>query len=191
MISCVLLTAGESRRFGSPKALASIGQVNAIERIQNTLLASGIIDEIIVVLGAEQERIRPYVFNHTKVRLVYNKNYKLGQTSSVQTGISAVETLCRGIMLFPVDCPLILASTIEELSQLFIEKNPPILVPVYKSQRGHPPIFNVSLKREILELTPEKGLNSLFTGHLPITAEINDPGILKTFNTQEEFKKII
>jgi molybdenum cofactor cytidylyltransferase len=191
MISCVLLSAGESRRFGSPKALAKIGQENAIERIQNTLLASNIVDEIIVVLGAQAERISPYVFNHKKLRLVHNKDFKLGQTSSVQAGISNIEAFTRGIMLFPVDCPLIKPETIEEISHFFIEKNPSILVPVYQSQKGHPPIFNIALKRDILELPVEKGLNSLFIGHSPVTIETQDPGVLKTFNTPEEFKKML
>jgi molybdenum cofactor cytidylyltransferase len=191
MISCVLLSAGESRRFGSPKALAKIGQETAIERIQNTLIKSNIIDEIIVVLGAEAERISPYVFNHKKLRLVHNKDFKLGQTSSVQAGISNIEAFARGIMLFPVDCPLIKPETIEEVSHFFIEKNPSILVPVYQSQKGHPPIFNIALKRDILDLPVEKGLNSLFIGHSPVTIETQDPGVLKTFNTPEEFKRIL
>ena len=190
MISCILLTAGESRRFGSPKALAVIGKTTAIERIQKTLLDAAVVDEIIVVLGAHAAKIKPYVFNHKKVRVVHNKDYKLGQTSSFQTGISSVGAFCRGIMLFPVDCPLIKASTIEEIVRDFNAKTPSILVPTYQSQKGHPPMFNASLKRDILALTPEKGINTFFIGHVPMLAEINDPGILKTFNTPQEFKEI-
>ena len=76
MVTCILLSAGESRRFGSPKALATIGTTNAIGRIQTTLLSTPV-SEIIIVLGSGSKTIEPYVFNHKKVRIVYNKNYGL------------------------------------------------------------------------------------------------------------------
>ena len=100
MISCILLTAGESKRFGSPKALADIGQNKAIQLLQQKLLQS-IVDEIIIVTGASESLIKPYVLNHSKVRLVHNKDYKFGQTSSFQTGLSIVDKNSFGFMLLP------------------------------------------------------------------------------------------
>ena len=74
MISCILLTAGESQRFGSPKALAQIHQTKAIEVLQEKLIQS-LVAEIIIVTGAYENLIKPYVFNHSKVRVVHNKDY--------------------------------------------------------------------------------------------------------------------
>src|SRR3989338_11318940 len=134
MISCVLLSAGESERFGSPKALARTSRRTAIEDLQNTLLIS-IAEEIIVVLGAYFDVLKPYVFNHKKVRIVYNKDYKLGQTSSFQTGLSAVGNETRAVLLAPVDCPLILTSTVDTLIHDFKQSSPPILIPAYQTKR--------------------------------------------------------
>ena len=189
MVSCVLLSAGESQRFGSPKALAKTSRQTAIEDLQNTLLAS-IADEIIVVLGSYFDAVKPHVFNHKKVRIVYNKNYKLGQTSSFQTGLSAVGNETCAVLLVPVDCPLILTSTVDLLIRHFKQNNPAILIPAYQSKRGHPPVFSASLKAEILTLSSSTGLNSLFAGHAPQTLEINDPGIIQTFNTPAELEAI-
>ena len=50
MISCILLSAGFSRRFGSPKALALINGVTVIEQLQNILVRSQV-GETVVVLG--------------------------------------------------------------------------------------------------------------------------------------------
>jgi len=189
MITCILLSAGESERFGSPKALARTSQRTAIEDLQNTLLGS-IADEIIVVLGAYVDAVKPHVFNHKKVRVVYNKDYKLGQTSSFQTGLSAVGNGTGAVLLVPVDCPLILTSTVDLLIRHFEQSNPVLLIPAYQGKRGHPPVFNASLKTEILTLSPSIGLNSLFAGHAPQILEINDPGIVQTFNTPEELEAI-
>lgn len=189
MISCVLLSAGESQRFGSPKALGKIGQLTAIETIQRMLLSTSV-SEIVVVLGSTSQLIAPYVFNHKKVRLVYNKDYKLGQTSSFQTGIISVDKQASGIMLLPVDCPLVDASTIERLIAEFNPTKHSILVPQYQGHKGHPPVFNAALTPKILSLTPTQGINTLFSKENTTLLELNDPGILKTFNTPDEFDRI-
>ena len=189
MIACVLLSAGESQRFGSPKALAKTSRKTAIEDLQDTLIAS-IADDIIVVLGAHAEAIEPHVFNHKKVRIVHNKDYKLGQTSSFQAGLRAVGDNARAVLLAPVDCPFIRASTVDALIRCFEKTAPSILVPVYNSRRGHPPVFSAALKKEVLALPPSSGSNTLFQNHALQTLDIDDPGIVQTFNTPEELEKI-
>jgi molybdenum cofactor cytidylyltransferase len=191
MVSCILLTAGDSHRFGSPKALADIHSKKAIELLQNKLISS-LVNEIVIVTGAHENLIKPYVFNHSKVRLVYNKDHKFGQTSSFQTGLAAVDPNATGLMLLPIDCPFILTATIDELVGYFLQKDPALLIPTYQSKRGHPPIFHSKLKNEILSLPVEQGLNSLMLKHQVHTIEINDdPGIIQTFNTKEELEEIL
>ncbi len=193
MISAILLSAGLSQRFGSPKALAQIGpqEKNVISLLQDTLINSAV-DEIIVVLGDRADEIKPYLLNHTKLKVVYNKDYKLGQTSSFKTGLREISGATHGIMLFPIDCPLIKKQTINTLIDCFVKENPFILIPVYESRKGHPPIFNISLKDEILGMADNVGLNVFQTQHQNSTMlyEIEDAGILQSFNTPEEFEAL-
>ena len=189
MVTCVLLSAGESQRFGSPKALAQTSRKTAIEDLQDTLIAS-LADDIIVVLGAHAQAVEPHVFNHKKVRIVHNKDYKLGQTSSFQTGLRALKDDTRAVLLVPVDCPFIRTSTVDALIRHFKQTASSILVPTYHSRRGHPPAFNITLKKEILALPPSSGLHSLFQDHPPQTLGIDDPGIVRSFNTPEELEQI-
>ncbi len=189
MISCLVLSAGESRRFGSPKALALIKRKPALEHIQNTLLTAPV-DEVIIVTGANADKIKPHIFNHNKVRPVYNNDYKLGQTSSVQAGIKAVSKQCTAVLILPVDCPMILPSTITAIINIFNTTKPAILIPAYKSRRGHPPLFNAALIPDIIALSHDDGINILFEQNPPNVIEINDPGILKSFNTMEEYQRL-
>lgn len=189
MISCILLAAGLSQRFGSPKALAQIHHQPAILHIQQTLLKSSC-NEIIIVLGAAMEMIQPYVLNHKRIRIVYNKDYNFGQTSSIKAGIKAVDNAALGLMFWPVDCPLINASSVDTLIECFLKESPAILIPTYQDKRGHPPLFHKKLKEEILNLPLDKGLNSLFLKHQICEMEINDAGIIKSFNTKEEKEKL-
>jgi len=189
MITCILLAAGLSERFGSPKALASITGKTVIEHVQNTLLESHC-DKIIVVLGAHAQQIHPYIFIHSRIRVVYNKHYNFGQTSSVQTAWQFIDPSSEGLLQLPVDCPLIQPATINKMIDHFKNISPDILIPTYKNIKGHPPIFHRNLKSKILNLSLNDGLNSLFSDHPPQTLEIEDSGIIKSFNTPQEFDDI-
>ena len=109
MTTCILLSAGLSERFGSPKALARLHGMTVIEHIQTTLLQSSC-DQIIVVLGAHHKEVQPSIFIHSRIRIVYNKTYYFGQTSSVQAGWREVVDSTQGVLFLPVDCPLIWTS---------------------------------------------------------------------------------
>jgi molybdenum cofactor cytidylyltransferase len=189
VITCILLSAGLSERFGSPKALASFKEHTIIEHIQNTLLQTSC-DEIIVVTGALAHQIQPSIFIHSRIRVVYNKDYNLGQTSSVQAGWRALSNTSQGVLFLPVDCPLVQASSIDTIIGHFKKYQPDILIPSYHNKKGHPPIFQARLKPEALDLSMDLGLNSLFTKHPPQTIDIDDSGIIKSFNTPEELETI-
>ena len=189
MITCILLSAGISERFGQPKALARIFNKTVIEHIQNELLLSTC-DEIIVVLGASYHQILPSIFIHSRIKVVYNKDYNFGQTSSLQVGVQVVQKSSTGVMILPVDCPLIKYTTINTLIDHFNKNDPDILIPTYQNKKGHPPIFHQRLNDEILALPLNLGLNSLFVKHPPLTLEVKDSGIIKSFNTPEEFERM-
>ncbi|MDE2027372.1 MAG: nucleotidyltransferase family protein [Candidatus Omnitrophica bacterium] len=189
MITGILLSAGLSQRFGSPKALADLHGRTVIEHLQSTLLTTAC-DNIIVVLGNGAQDIMPFIFIHSRIRVVYNKNYNLGQTSSLQEGLKAVDAKSQGILLLPVDCPLVQASTINKLIDHFKKTAPDILIPSYLHKKGHPPILHQRLIPEVFYLPLSRGLNSLFAGHPPQILEMDDPGIVKSFNTLEEWEKI-
>jgi molybdenum cofactor cytidylyltransferase len=157
--------------------------------VQNTLLQSSC-DEIIVVLGAHLKEIQPSIFIHSRIRVVYNKSYYFGQTSSVQAGWREANHSSTGVMFLPVDCPLVQSSSVNKIIEHFKENDPDILIPTYQNKKGHPPIFHQRLKSRILNLPMDQGINSLFSEHPPQTIEINDPGIIKSFNTPQEFEEI-
>ena len=189
MISCILLSAGHSSRFGKPKALAKINSQTVIDYLLGNLAASNL-DEIIVVLGAQADEIKSHILKHSKVRIVYNKDYNLGQTSSFKAGVRAVQRDCKGIMLMPVDYPFVKLETINSLIEFFILKSPQILIPTFDRKRGHPPLFSCELKTSFLEMDNSVGINTLEHEHESelVFLPIGDQGVVETFNTQEEFE---
>jgi molybdenum cofactor cytidylyltransferase len=191
MISGLLLSAGLSSRFGSPKALACIDSSPAIIFLIEKLLRTSL-DEIIVVLGADNQQIEPCLFKHKTIRVVYNKDYNFGQTSTVQTGLKSASAGSLGFMILPVDCPFIKAQTVEAVIQRFTTEHPRILIPTFQDHRGHPPVFDIRFKESILKLDPSQGVDTLLHMHPEeiATIELDDPGIRQSFNTPEELAEI-
>ena len=187
MISCVLLSAGQSLRFGSPKALAVINVKTAIETLQEAVINS-VIDELIVVLGAQQDKIKPYLLKHNKVKFVYNKDYNYGQTSSFKAGVASVSPHSEGIFLLPVDFPWLKTATLNILANFFRDQHPAILIPSYQGKKGHPPLFETAFKKDLLDLDNTVGLNVFEHSNQEKVQlmPVNDAGIVSTFNTPEE-----
>lgn len=190
MITALLLTAGLSARFGSPKALVRIQGQTLLERQLNMLLSAAV-DAIIVVLGAHAERIRPRIPQHDRIKTVYNAHFQLGQTSSVKAALGQ-SALSSDLLLLPVDFPFVLETTINLLTAHFKQHAALITIPTFNGHNGHPPIFSSKLKSEILQLDNGLGLNEIIRRHkheldlVPVA----DRGILATFNTPAEFAKL-
>lgn len=191
MISCILLAAGESRRFQSPKALAVFNGLALIEFTLKKLLATTL-EEIVVVLGSNNELIKPHVLKDKRLKCVLNTNYQLGQTSSFKTGLKTTDPRALGVLLLPIDLPLIKPETIDTLIDYFIKQAPLVLVPTFENKKGHPPVFSDDLRDELMCLNDDQPLSEILNRHEKeiLIYPVNDEGVVLSFNTQEEFQKI-
>jgi len=191
MNSCILLAAGESQRFGSPKALATIDSQSVIERLQRELLATKL-QRIVVVLGSARRAVEPFLLKHKKIKVVYNKDHNLGQTSSFKAGLKAAKASANAFLL-PVDYPFVKAGTIDALIERMERETCEVLIPTYKTKRGHPPVFAASLNAEILSWPDAVGLNELVHRHASGIRElsVDDAGVVSSFNTRAEFDALL
>lgn len=189
MIACILLTAGQSRRFGSPKALANVGAKNNIEQLQDKLISSSV-GLIVIVQGQDYKQVLPFVLNHNKVISVYNKDHIFGQTSSFQTGLEHLPSDTKGVMLLPVDYAFITIKTINYLCDEFLKKLDRIIIPTHSSKKGHPPIFPIEFRDNFLALNHDQGLNTIQRQHADrhLLIDVEDSGVVDSFNTPEELQ---
>lgn len=191
MTSCIVLAAGSSKRFGSPKALAPISNRPSILYLLTKLCATNI-EELIVVLGADRERIEPLIFKHRKIQVVHNNDHYLGQLSSIKIGVRASSGLSQALMVIPVDCPFVRIETFNRLLEHFYGTNPAVLIPTFEGHKGHPPVIHKNLKETILDLTDNQNLAAVLRNpeHQAKTLELPDIGIVQSFNTPDELKSI-
>ena len=160
-ISGIILAAGLSTRIGEPKQLLPFEGSTIIETVTDNLLGSKL-DEVVVVIGHEAERIKSHIQNKP-VKIVFNPDYRLGMLTSAQCGVRSISDSADAFALMLVDQPFITSDLIDLVVDAHAETARGITLPSYKNRRGHPVIFDRCYAADILALQPENGgVRSLF-----------------------------
>ncbi|MBI4850672.1 MAG: nucleotidyltransferase family protein [Acidobacteria bacterium] len=191
MISAILLAAGLSRRMGKFKQLLPFRDKTFITSAITSLLASNI-NNLAVVLGHRSIEViehlskEPY-FNNIKIAI--NENYLQGMTSSIQTGIRLAPDNTKAFLIALVDQPHIPKEVINELIENYYRTQTLIVKPSYKGKSGHPIIIDSLLKKEILDLRLDLGLNQITRKYLSETLLVptESKAILEDFDTLEDY----
>lgn len=186
-IWALILAAGESSRMGKPKMLLPFRGSTIIGTLITGIRNAGI-ENILAVIGAERENL-PLLLQKFSVNFCFNNNYREGMLSSVKCGVKNLPADTGAIMVFPGDQPLIAPRTIQTIVKEYQSCNFGILMPSYNGRRGHPLLIDSRYLDEIETLDPDKGLRSLSALHPDDVFEIqvSDPGILKDFDTYEDY----
>jgi molybdenum cofactor cytidylyltransferase len=187
----IILAAGESKRMGFPKMLLTFNDKPMLENVIINVNGSDV-DNTMVVLGAERDTLIKLV-EKSSVKYCYNDNYKEGMLSSVKCGFRNLPSDFEAVLVFQGDQPLITSKVINIIIAAYRSSGKGIVIPVYEKKRGHPLLIDKKYKDKIEKLDTREGLRSLayhFSDDV-LEVETDDPGILRDFDTYEEYKKEI
>ena len=190
MVSAILLAAGESKRMGKPKQLMPFGRSTILEQTIDNLLNSEV-SEVIVVLGYRaEEMIKTVAIKPVKVAI--NPAYHQGMSTSIVTGLNLVDDGAQAVMLALADQPLVDSKTINRLIDEFFNYDKGIAMPVYQGRRGHPIIFSIKYKGELLKLTGDIGGRQIIKQHPDDVLEVavGCEGINIDINTPSDYSHL-
>ena len=183
MLAAVILSAGASSRMGRPKALLPYREGTFLEHLLDVTHHPRIGVQR-VVLGAGAEVIRSLAKLDSSL-VVQNPKWEKGQLSSIWAGIRSLEgTATDGIVLCPVDHPLVSARVVSDLVERFYAEGKAIVVPTYDGRRGHPAIFSCALYPELLAAPEDKGARAVVWAHAADVLEVptDEEGVVLNLN---------
>lgn len=190
-IWAIILAAGESKRMGSPKMLLPFNGRTMIELVIDNVTNSDV-ENTMIVLGAYKEELLELI-RKTAVKYCYNDDYKDGMLSSVKCGFRNLPETFETVLVFQGDQPLITPKVINTVIEAYRSADKGIVIPVYDKKRGHPLLIARKFRDEIEKLDIREGLRSL-ANKFPddvLEVETDNPGILRDFDTYEEYMKEI
>jgi molybdenum cofactor cytidylyltransferase len=190
MLVAVILSGGASRRMGSPKALISYQGASFLEHLLSVIRHPAI-GVRRVVLGPDAVEISQQV-KLAAGEIVINKDWEQGQLSSIQAAVRSLPAGTEGMLLCPVDHPLVSARLVNSLIVTFLETRAPIVLPMYEGRRGHPVIFSASVYEELLRAPPETGARAVVWAHKNGVQEVSttEEGCVLNLNDPDALVKL-
>jgi molybdenum cofactor cytidylyltransferase len=195
VIPAIILAAGASSRMGRSKALlaAGPGGPSFVRQIASVLLAGGAVESIVVGRPDDRELREEVDAIDPHVRFVANPHHELGQLSSLVAGLNAADHPgITGILVTPVDVPLIRATTVRTLIDAFRDNRPTIARVTHGASHGHPVIFARTVFDELRRADPAVGAKAVVRAHVRdlINVEVDDAGVLLDIDRPEDYSRI-
>jgi len=192
-ISAIVLAAGESKRMGKTKQLLDVGGKPLLQHILDRIRQTEV-DEVILVLGHEAERIRGKI-SAPWVKLVLNPDYRQGMITSIRQGLQALDPRSEAFFIVLGDQPGVEPKVYNLLIREFREHFPQktIFLPAYKTRRGHPALFSVKHRREAFRIEGDRGFRGVLE-MLPqevFLVELESESIVHDLDTPEDYQEFI
>jgi CTP:molybdopterin cytidylyltransferase MocA len=157
MIAAVVLAAGASTRFGSPK------QAVLLEPVLERVRSSAAIGDVVVVLGAHDVE--------TTARLVRCPDWPRGPGASLRCGLAALGEDVEAAVVVLADGPTLDPRAIDRVVASWRESDGQRVAATYGGVRLHP----VLLARSAWSDVPDEGLRGLSAELVPCD-DLDPPG---------------
>lgn len=172
-ITAIVLAAGQSRRMGQEnKLLQDLGGRALVRHAVETALASPVQD-VVVVTGHQADKVRA-VLQGLDVRFVHNDAFEDGLSTSLRTGVGAIDESIDGVLICLGDMPDV---TSELLTRMIAAFKPVedrlIVVPTHQGKRGNPVLISTRFRAGLLDTKGDTGAKFLLTSNEDVVVEID------------------
>jgi molybdenum cofactor cytidylyltransferase len=163
VISGIVLAAGTASRFGSTKQIVEVDGKPLVQHAIDVAAAAEL-QEIVVVLGHDAERVRAALQIRPNARVVVNERFAEGQSTSLAAGILALDASTEAAVVLLGDQPGVKPEEIRLLVARFAETHAPVVRLRYRNAPG-PALLSKEIWPEALELSGDIGARAFFDSH--------------------------
>jgi molybdenum cofactor cytidylyltransferase len=189
----VILAAGRSTRFGRSKALLPVESSGPsfVARLISRFRSASV--DHVVVVGRPDDVLLQAAVAAATARFVPNLDADRGQLSSLLAAIDAIEEpAVRGVIVMPVDIPLISVDTIAAVRDAFLAGASPIARATYRGRHGHPVLFGSAVFNELRRADSNTGAKIVVRAHEGevLDVEVDDPAVLRDVDTPQDYRDL-
>lgn len=194
-LHAVILAAGDSRRYGTPKQLVPWNGGTLLQHAvaQATAVCN---NTVTVVLGAQAETIHASLPNPS-IEVIRNPDWREGVASSIRAGIAALPGRADAALIMLCDQPMITEAILFTLVQRWRQNPQSIVAGSYNNTHGVPAVFPRTFFPELLALQGDRGAKQVMNAHpqyletLPLPeagADIDTPADLQNLLSERSFR---
>jgi len=151
----VVLAAGESSRFGSPKQLAS-HRGESLARIAVLAAESACDQRTVLVTGHEWKKVIAACAPQRGF-FVVNPHFRDGMSSSLRSGVSAIRDIAGAVLLMLADQPLVTGDHLGRLIDAWGGSADRIVASSFAETLGPPVIFPSAYFEALCSLEGDRG----------------------------------
>jgi len=180
----VLLAAGASTRFGSPKQLVRVaGRPLLHTAVTRAAEVTG--NALIVVLGAGAAELAP-LLRHSPCSVVINQDWREGLASSIRAGLARLPPACTGVLLLLADQAAVTTDDLKRLAGTWRKQPQYLAAALYAGITGVPAIFPRSAFRDLSELRGDAGARELLRRNADRLVRVPMPSAAIDIDTPED-----
>jgi molybdenum cofactor cytidylyltransferase len=189
-IGAVVLAGGSSLRMGRLKQLLPIDGQPMVRRVVEAVCAAGLA-QVVVVVGAGAEAVQRTLAG-LPVEPVVNEAWMEGMSTSLHTGLRALRPEIEAAIVILADQPALSPGLIRAVVDHYRATAAPIVVPLYRGQRGNPVLFGRAVFPELLAVEGDRGGRALLTRHGAEVErfETDDPAVVLDVDTLQDYEKV-
>ena len=159
-LGCVVMAAGNARRYGDNKLAAQLRGRSLILRALEAVPTEAIDSAVVVTQYPEIMRLA----GEFHFAAVYNEHPDYGSSHTIELGLTGLRD-CDGVMFLVSDQPLLRRKSVAALARLWKSHPDSIAALSHGGVRGNPCVFPARFYPELLELTEDRGGNAVIRRH--------------------------
>ena len=159
-LGCVVMAAGNARRYGDNKLAAQLRGRSLILRALEAVPTEAIDSAVVVTQYPEIMRLA----GEFHFAAVYNEHPDYGISHTIELGLTGLRD-CDGVMFLVSDQPLLRRKSVAALARLWKSHPDSIAALSHSGGRGNPCVVPARFYPELLELTEDRGGNAVIRRH--------------------------
>ena len=190
MISGVVLAAGSSSRMQQTKPLMPVGEKPMLQHVVDVAFQAAL-DEILVIVGHDADRVRDGVKLPSNARFVLNLDYEAGMSTSLIAGLEAADPTAEAVVVLMGDQPLLSPAVVRTLITTYEETRMPVVCAMFRDAPG-PTLLAVGIWEDLMSVEGDTGARAFIDENPDLVEEVAfDRNAPTDVDTEEDCRRVL